>query len=972
MYNYYKYFTAKLILCLLCLLLFSSFSLYAQTGSIKGIVKDKKNAETLAGVNVVLNGTTVGAATDFDGSYLISNLKPGTYTINVSFISYNTILINDIVVEANKTTNLNIDMDEATMDLETFTISAVGKTNTENSIITAVRQNSLVSNGISAQQITRSLDRDAGEVVKRIPGITIMQDRFIIVRGLSQRYNNVWLNNSATPSSEADVRAFSFDVIPSSMIDNILVLKTSAPELPGDFAGGFIKIFTKSMPDVNSFSIGYSSTISSGTSFNDLYKYNGSSTDILGYDNGLRSLPGDMKYHLNYYNYNEDPKIRSKLTDFGKAMNNNWIASPIIAIPDQRFNVNFSRKFNIKKVQVGTITAVNYSNSFRILDLENNNFSIYQFEADKASLNDAFRDIQYTNGVKTGIMHNWAFFLGRGHKIDFRNSFNQIGQTRTTIRNGIEYYNDQHVRAYEYRYQSRSILSSQIGGTHSFREGKTKADWTLGYSYANKKEPDQKRLKLLRSNDDSTKYLLLFGDNSNPDLAAESRMWVQLEENIYSSGINFTHKFSDQKNAFEIKSGLYVELKDRVFSARNFGYTKGGINSKFGTVTIPQDSINQYLNNVFADDNINLTTGVKLAEITDLSDSYLAGNKLYAGYLGGKLAVGNRIFIYSGVRIEKNVQNLESYKRASKQKVEVNRDTINFLPSINCTYNITTKNLLRLAYGGSVNRPEFRELAPFYFVDFELNAGIYGNPDIKQAYVHNFDLRYEIYPSEGEQISVGGFFKQFINPIEMVILGNNPTQYSFQNVQGAYCYGAEIDLKKNFSSITAIKYLSAVFNASYIFSEIQFADSFLYRDRPMQGQSPYIINTGLFYDNTKRGLSVNVLYNVIGERIMAVGRPSPNQWEDIPDIYEMPHHNIDLSISKKFGKHAEIKFGIRDVLNQKIILKQKIDTDVDMVADGIGVNDVDGNLADKHFTRDQIVRSFRPNRFFSLGFNWKF
>ena len=173
-----------------------------------------------------------------------------------------------------------------------------------------------------------------------------------------------------------------------------------------------------------------------------------------------------------------------------------------------------------------------------------------------------------------------------------------------------------------------------------------------------------------------------------------------------------------------------------------------------------------------------------------------------------------RISLYTGLRVEKNVQKLSSYKQGTTTPVNVVRDTINLFPSANIAINLNPRNMIRAAYGLSVNRPEFRELAPFYFVDFDLNAGIYGNPDIKQAYIHNFDLRFEHYPSQNETFNIGLFYKNFRNPVEMVIMGNNPTQYTFENVHSAYSYGIETDVRKSLGFISGAENFSIILNAA--------------------------------------------------------------------------------------------------------------------------------------------------------------
>jgi outer membrane receptor for ferrienterochelin and colicin len=370
---------------------------------------------------------------------------------------------------------------------------------------------------------------------------------------------------------------------------------------------------------------------------------------------------------------------------------------------------------------------------------------------------------------------------------------------------------------------------------------------------------------------------------------------------------------------------------------------------------------------IFADENFNLTDGIKLAEITSPSDSYTAANKLLAGYIATRLPFTDKISLYTGLRIEKDDQSLNSYRQGTTIPVNVRRDTVNLFPSANLAISLNTKNMIRLAYGLSVNRPEFRELAPYYYVDFDLNAGIYGNPAIKQAYIQNYDIRFEHYPSPNETFNIGFFYKRFKNPIEMVIMGNNPTQYTFENVPSAYSYGIETDVRKSLGFISGAENFSVILNATLIKSKVLFNPGDLNRDRTLQGQSPYMVNAGIFYYNDNNGLMITALYNVIGKRIVAVGRPSPNSWEDIPNIYELPRNVVDLAISKKVADHIELKAGIKDILDQEVKLTQTVDTNVNMsdVTNG-------SQTGTNYFKREQVTKSYQPGRYITLALTYKF
>jgi hypothetical protein len=943
----------------LLLILTVSYTAIGQTGSIDGVVKDRSTKEVLPGVTLTIEGTAIGAAADAEGHFLISNVKPGTYKVKASYISYSPQVIENVKVESGKTTTVSFLISENTVTLNAVNITGVKKSNTEVSMINVTRMSPLISIAVSGQQILRSQDRDASEVIRRLPGTSIINDRFIVVRGLAQRYNTVWLNNTATPSSEADAKAFSFDVIPASMIENMVIVKSPSPELPADFSGGFVKITTVNIPEKNSFFISYGTAFAQGTTNEEFKKYQGNKTDWLGFGSSYRRLPSNMPSHLDLYEEATNPVIQNKISELGKELNKSWVPLKGNAMPDQRVSFGFNRRFNLGSQTLANITSLTYSNTNNYDEVESNNYSIYDYKNDNSQYVDKFNDNQYTNSIKAGLLHNWSWYPANGQKIEFRNLFNQIGLNRITERSGREFYNDgRYIRSTELRYMNRSIYSGQVAGEHSFGEEKTKIDWVAGYSYSNKKEPDMRRYRYIRNAQDTTQYYLVFSDN--PDLSSVSQMWLNLNETVYSGSINFSHQFTFSEFTPELRAGIYYEDKARDFSARNFGYAKASGESTLSLTSLP-------VNEVFTNDNINLTDGIKLTEITSPSDSYTASNKLYSGYMALKVPFTKGISLYTGIRLEKNIQTLSSFRQGTTIPVHVVKDTLNIFPSANLAINLGSRNMLRAAYGLSINRPEFRELAPFYFVDFDLNAGIYGNPDIKQAYVHNFDLRFEHYPSQNETFNLGIFYKNFKNPIEMIIMGNSPTQYTFENVKSAYSYGIETDVRKSLGFISGAENFSIILNAALIKSKVQFDNGDLNRKRSLQGQSPFMVNTGIFYYNDNNGLMITALYNIIGKRIVAVGRPSPNQWEDIPNIYELPRNVLDLAVSKKLKKKIEVKVGIKDVFNQKVLLTQSINTTVDMQEVTAGAL-----TGEKSFKRDQITKSYQPGRYFTVSVGYKF
>ena len=921
------------------------------TGTINGVVRDLATGETMPGVNVIIEGTLRGASTDADGRFTIPSVTPGTCNLVFSFISYKPLRMEGVIVKAGSVTSIDAGMEDQSVELDDIVVVATKRTDSEVSVMNSIKNSPVVVSGVSAQLISRTQDKDASEVVRRLPGVSIVDDRFIVVRGLSSRYNNVWLNNSTAPSLEADVRSFSFDLIPSSMIENIFILKSPTAELPADYSGGFIKISTTGIPSGNGFSVSYGTALRQYATFGDFLSEKGSKTDWLTAGVKHRDLPDAMPAHLDTYESATNPAIRERVTELGRSLNNSWEAVSSTALPDQKFSLGMTRRFEKGNFIAGNVTSFTYSYSNTFRKVLNNSYSIYNYAYDTPGILDEFTDMQYKSSARVGLMHNWTVYPIQGMKAEFRNFFTSTSGSGVTMREGLDWYNNgRSVRSGEIRYTHRLIYSGQLGLEQMFNEGNTVIDFTAGYALSSRNEPDIRRYRYISSDGETSPYILLFGNN--PDLSSVSRMWLGLDETNYSGMLNFLHKFSVGNSVGgEIKTGLLAETRTRSFSARNFGYATSEDTSPFSATSLPVQEI-------FAPANINLADGLRLKEITALSDSYGASAGVLAGYASLRMRFSHRADLSVGLRIEKDRQELDSYRQGTTTPVRVVRDTLNIFPSANFAWNLSSANLVRFTYGMSVNRPEFREMAPFYFVDFDQNAGIYGNEDIKQAYVHNFDLRYELYPGHNETFNAGIFFKHFINPIEVAIRGNNPTQFSFDNISSAYSFGLETEARKNLGFITErLEKLTAVVNISLIKSSVAF-------DRPLQGQSPYIVNMGLFWQDTDRGFMASLVYNRIGKRIIAVGRPSPNEWESIPDIYEMPRNEADLAVSRKIGEKLEVKAGIKDLFGEKVVFQQRVNTLVDMSYYG-----GDGT---KLFDRTQNTRSYYPGRQFSVGISMKF
>ncbi|MGV3587518.1 MAG: TonB-dependent receptor domain-containing protein [Adhaeribacter sp.] len=934
---------------LLLTILSGAISSFAQQGTITGKVKDKTTNEPIIGATVAITNTSQGATTDYNGNFSIA-LAPGTYKVSTTYVSYKPQTFESVQVSAGQATTLNISLEELATALEAVTVTAARQTNTEVALISELKSSNVVVSGMSAEQIVRAQDRDAAEVVKRIPGITIMDNRFIVVRGLSERYNSVMLNDALTPSSEVDVRAFSFDILPTSVIDRVLIFKSPAPELPGDFAGGAIKIYTKNTVNENAASFGFSTSYRGGTTFENFNTYAGSKTDFLGFDNGTRKLPSNFPSISAF----QGDLSNAQKAEYGKLLPNIWKFNTATAAPDLRFNLGLNRQFNIGDKKLSSITALSYTSARQHLFISRNNYTRYVPERGK-EVNWAYQDDVSSQTTRVGFLQNFSLSLNPKNKLEFRNLFNQIGIDEATVRNGQQrdYFNEEE-KNYFLRYESRSIFTSQLQGTHTADNNKNIFTWNAGFNYIGRQEPDLRRVRTTRQvgSEESFEPVIPTASSS---AANAGRFYSDLSEKGFIAGGQLEHIFGapdsiDSEKNLRLKAGFYAERKDRQFDSRYFGYI-----FPFGSTADREAITRQPLENTFAPGNLDATDGIILDELTRINDRYSASNTLGAGYLSLAKTI-NKFTLYGGVRGEYNHRQLTAEDFSGSANVD--DPQFYLLPSLNTSFNFNQRSLLRLAYGMTINRPEFREQASFSYYDFIENASIRGNSALKTATVHNLDMRYEFYPSPSELLSVGVFYKKFLNPIETIIQpgsGANPI-YSFANADKATNVGVEAEVRKSFLDISESKLIqnhSLVLNASYIHSRVDLganADVAVQdRQRALMGQSPYIINGGLYYHDEEKGWQYALLYNVLGKRIYREGSADTN-----PTVYEMPRQVLDFSVTKNFKNGLQLKAGVQDLFNQSSRFMQ--DTDLDGKITNI----------------DDPIQTFNRGTYTTLGVNYNF
>nr|WP_303257995.1 TonB-dependent receptor [uncultured Prevotella sp.] len=926
--------------------LLSAVSLQSWAQQLKGVVIDKNSKETLIGAVISIEGTDVKAVTDVNGNFSFEGLKDGTYTLYIKYVGYKTLKIDGVQM---KDANLTIALQPDEQQLKGVTVTAVERRNTDAAMIQVAKSSPVIVSNVSAQEISRTQDTNAGEVIRRVPGVSLIDDKFVMVRGLSQRYNNVWVNGGAVPSSEADSRAFSFDIIPSSQIDNLTIVKSPTAEYPADYSGGFIIVNTKEIPAENSFSLSVGGNWNTASAFQDFAYSKGSATDFLAFDNGMRNIHGGINASLApQLDANGSPIDNYATSLLGNHLNNDWMVKSKKPLGDLKLAASLNHRWMLGGRTLGMLAALNYTNEYRTYEkMENNLFGIYDAANDKPNYLRHSVDDQYNNNVRLGTMLNFTLLSKDGnHKYQFKNIFNQLATSRYTWRDGVSAQSNLE-RSAEYYYRSRTTYNGQLTGKHTFTSDAL--DWSIGYAYANRHLPDRRRY-LIDDALESGVYALSTGNDI-------SREWTQLDEHILSLGINDKHHFKFGNFEPDLQVGAYGEYRSRKYQTRNFIY-----NWNVSDNNMPSDFRHSDIPTLLSNEENMGYDKLYLLEQKQMRNNYRGHNTLGAGYLTLSLPFG-QFGIHAGVRFEHNDMELISNTR-DYEKSETSRHyrTSDFFPSLNTTYKLNDQHQIRLSYGRSINRPEFREVSSSVYYDFDLASNVQGNTELKNCYVDNLDLRYEWYPSRGELISLAVFYKHFDSPIEWTytVAGGTDLIYSYKNAKSASNYGIELDIRKSLDFI-GLRDFSWSFNGALIKSKVQFEKGAKEENRPMQGQSPYLINTGLFYKNEPLKMDIALLYNRIGKRIIGVGRSEGSSGDDsnarVPHSYEMPRNTIDLSFAKKFGSHLELKLNIRDLLAEKVYYKQFAD-----------VTYRDGRTKEV----EEITRCYKPGRNIGLQAIYKF
>lgn len=703
--------------------------------------------------------------------------------------------------------------------LNEVTVTTVQKKSSEVAVINTVRNLSQVSDAISSDFIKKTPDRTVADALKRVNGVTIQNDKWVLVRGLADRYNLALLNQTLLPSTEPDRRAFSFDILPTGIIDNIIVYKSSSPNLPGDFSGGLIQVSTREVTD-NFFTISLGTgagTLTTGNEFK--------SSQAFKFPN---TFPSTYKYRTSSYG---DKRLYS--LELGNSLSQKMKAFP---------NLNGNISFGVKKGKWNMIFSSTARDSWSISYVDRKD---YQSSTELAYV---YKDTIFVKRFSTSGLLNVTYLNGK-NRLSWKTIGNYQKEDLSLFRTGDNWDNLQRVRSSSTNHLETTVINSQIEGKFNY------LDFNLGYNYLYRNQPDYRVNPLTKSLGTEEPYQVAWRDTY--------RFWSIMDE--HSANLSVNRKIGVVK-----VGGGYVK-KWRTFNARVF----------------------RSFDNTILD------------EITNNTDKYGAEFDLVNSYLLYDKQIGNWK-VNGGLRTEYNLFEV-STSDFNGQNIKVDRKYLDLLPSLNLSYNLE-KTKWRISTSKTIARPEFREVANFAYYDFVRNAQILGNSKLEKSDIYNLDLKWETYPKNGENISVGVFGKRFIKPIEQIVAdGSVPSNLllTFTNPNSATLYGVEMEWRKKITT-----WLDFYTNAALMTSQVKVNQT----KRQLQGQSNWLVNTGLNIKKDKN--TFNLTYNRVGDRISAVG------FQGYPDIFENSRDVIDITYLRKL-KNCDLKIAIGDLLSQPSIYYQK-------------------------------------------------
>ena len=950
-----------------------SLQVFAQQSIIRGTVIDDATGEALIGVAVVIEGTTIGSATDLDGQFQIK-ANPGTYNLKASFISFAPVIVSGVEVKEGEPTLVgDIRLKSAAEQLKAVEITAKAVKNTEAALVTMKRKSANVIDGVSSAAFKKVGDSDAASAMSRVTGVSVQGGKYVYVRGLGDRYTKTTLNGMSVPGLDPDKNTVQMDIFPTNIIDNIVVAKSFSAELPADFTGGAVNIELKDFSEKKTMSIGGGVAYNPAMHFNkDYITYDGSSTDFLGFDNGSRDIPTGGSENVPQYGdvigAESSPagrKYISTLQGFDKQMAGFRTTSML----NSSLNFSLANQTLVgDKYDLGYIFALNYQNEIQYFEgAENNLFG-------KAPNSDDFELVAFQKqkgdyGVRNVLTSAMAGVAIKKDNAKYK--LNVVHLQNGESKAGIFDYTDSKVgttfeaKQYNLDYSQRGLTNVLLSGKHNYDEKDLEMEWKISPTRSTISDPDVR----------FTRFRLEENGDVDPRISTEvglpQRIWRDLVEYNVASNLAFIKKMEILGEEAKLKFGGNYTFKTRDFNIQSFQIDPGNVVFESGN---PNDIFND--ENLYSADN---ESGVHHNPLfmPRNSNKYSSNVQHSAVYASNEFTPTPLLKAIVGVRVEKYDQRYTGINQSGSLSLDNEKvlNDFNLFPAANLIYSLSEKQNLRFSYSNTIARPSFKELSYAEIVDpitgRTFVGGLFSETSIdngdttvlwdgnlQSTKITNLDLRWELFQGIGQNVSVGAFYKRFDRPIEIVQYLSAPGTFQARNVGNATVIGGEFELIQKLD-ILGEKFKEFTFNTNVtvVYSRVALSDSELRSrintakdgeevstTREMAGQAPFLINTGVSYKSAEKKITANVSYNIQGRTLEYVG------FGNQANVYSVPFHNLSLKVGKTFGEddRMSLSFKVSNILNDE---KERVFS--------------------SYQAQDQIFSRLRPQRTFGISFSYK-
>ena len=866
--------------CTLIILTFVSQWLTAAT--LTGRIVDKANGEPLIGAAIIIDGTSTGTITDYDGNYTLTNLPSGKNTIRVSYVSYQSTVREVVFANTSETKTVDFALQSDDKQIDEVAVVARKNLETENALMQERRAASVAIENIGAREMAVKGVSNAEDGVKKLTGISIASAGQLIVRGLGDRYSTTTLNKLPIASPNPDNKLIPLDIFPSSTIKNITVSKVYEAGYYADYSGAHVDISTRENTGDDFFNV----SVSTGGKINTVFQ------DFRAMDS-KNSLWGENKLSSNVLNMS-----KMEFEDYVKTKDvfgTDFSVDSHKAHPDLSAALGFGKTWSIGQNKLSLLTAASVGNELQTindafattLEAGGNTLSRYQYNS-------------YENELKQAALANIGYSLRSKDRIAYTLFFARNATNTYMLRNGFD-YEDHILTGSNNVSHIYSLLNHQLMGHHEIK--KLIIDWSGSYGTTASDEPDRRQVMFVVN--DNSGLLELFKLNQQETM----RYFGTLDEDELNGNVQSAYNFS---NGNKLKLGFNIKDKSRDYQGTRFYYKLHDINPVIDNVYNTDDYLN--FENI-ANGNISVDRNKQP------KDTYKAGNTIYAAFIETDIDISAKLHAYLGLRFE-NSQQWVDYSTDGGRAMRSELNSSDLFPTINIKYSLSNLSALRLALSRTVTRPSFIEIAPFLYQESYGAAQIRGNADLKNGYNYNIDLRYERITNNGDILAATLYYKLLQDPIERIQrLSGGAAVHSFQNASNGQAAGIEIEARKHIT-----KELQIGANASFMYTDVKLPEgggSYTNSQRALQGASPYLGNADITYTkeiSENKKISLALLYNIQGQRIHAVGIAG------LGDIKQKTVNTLNFNANMKWNKHFQTNIKFNDILDQSVVFKQNVPT----------------------------------------------